>query len=116
MQWTGARYADRPTVEASIDIAALPRRCGPLVSDPLVMPELSTELQSVEWLDGADSPAVGARFRGHNRHEAMGEWSTTSPRRRVRAAAGVRLGRRGPGPNRPPPGASPSSPTGDGTG
>lgn len=77
MQWTGARYADLPTVEASIDIAAPPEAVWALVADPLLMPELSSELQAVEWLDGTDSAAVGARFRGHNRHQALGEWSTT---------------------------------------
>lgn len=47
-------------------------------SDVEYMPATSTELQTAEWLDGADGPAVGARFRGHNRHDAVGEWSTTS--------------------------------------
>ena len=78
MEWTGARYADSPTVEASIEIDAPPEAVWTLVADPLVMPEFSGELQAVEWLDAADSPAVGARFRGHNRHPALGEWSTTS--------------------------------------
>ncbi len=78
MEWTGARYADSPTVEAEIDIDAAPDRVWALVSDPLVMPEFSSELQAVEWLDDVDSPAVGSRFRGHNRHDALGEWSTTS--------------------------------------
>jgi hypothetical protein len=39
---------------------------------------MSTELQSIEWLDGATEPSVGARFVGHSKHEALGEWSTTS--------------------------------------
>lgn len=78
MEWTGARYADRPTVEASTQIAAPPGDVWPLIADPLLMPTLSSELQAVEWLDGADRAAVGARFRGHNRHDALGEWTTTS--------------------------------------
>jgi hypothetical protein len=32
----------------------------------------------IEWLDGATALAVGARFVGHNRHQAFGEWATTS--------------------------------------
>ncbi|GGX28956.1 SRPBCC family protein [Streptomyces lomondensis] len=78
MEWTGARYADKPTVEVTTWIAAPPGRVWELVSDVTGMPELSAELQSVRWLDGAAGPAVGARFAGRNRHEALGEWETTS--------------------------------------
>ncbi|HWF29223.1 MAG TPA: SRPBCC family protein, partial [Mycobacterium sp.] len=31
-----------------------------------------------EWLDGATEPAVGAKFVGRSKHEALGEWATTS--------------------------------------
>ncbi|MBV9205195.1 MAG: SRPBCC family protein [Actinobacteria bacterium] len=78
MEWTGARYADKPTVEARIWIDAPPARVWPLVSDVELMPAMSPELQSVEWLDGASGAAPGARFVGRNKHEAMGEWATTS--------------------------------------
>jgi len=78
MEWTGARYADKPTVEVRTWIAAPPRRVWELVSDMQLMPTMSQELQSIEWLDGVTEPAVGARFVGHSRHEAMGEWTTTS--------------------------------------
>ncbi len=77
MDWTGARYADTPTVDASTRIDAPPERVWELVSDPLLMPELSTELRAVEWLDDTTTSRVGARFRGHNKHDAIGEWSTT---------------------------------------
>jgi hypothetical protein len=33
-------------------------------------------LQGVEWIDDARAVAVGARFRGLNKHEAFGEWAT----------------------------------------
>ena len=78
MEWTGARYADLPTAEVSTWIEAPPERVWPLVSDIGLMPRLSRELQSVEWLDGVREPAVGARFLGRSRHDALGEWSTTS--------------------------------------
>ncbi|MEU5538780.1 SRPBCC family protein [Streptomyces sp. NPDC020362] len=78
MEWTGARYADKPTVEVRTWIEAPPERVWAVVSDIALMPAMSEELQSVEWLDGADGPCVGARFAGHSRHEAFGEWSTTS--------------------------------------
>lgn len=77
MDYTGVRYADAPTVEVVTTIAASPARVWELVSDPLLMPTFSAELQAAEWLDGHDSAAVGARFRGHSRHEAIGEWATT---------------------------------------
>jgi uncharacterized membrane protein len=78
MEWTGARYADKPTVEVRTWIGAPPARVWQFVSDVELMPALSSELQSVEWLDGASGPALGARFVGHSKHEAMGEWATTS--------------------------------------
>ncbi|MCV7199244.1 SRPBCC family protein [Mycobacterium angelicum] len=78
MEWTGARYADNPTVAASIWIDADPARVWSLVSDIELMPSLSNELQAVQWADGANVARVGARFVGHNSHEAFGDWSTTS--------------------------------------
>jgi uncharacterized membrane protein len=78
MEWTGARYADKPAVEVRIWIDAAPARVWELVSDIELMPATSPELQSVEWLDGARGPAAGARFAARNRHEALGEWGSTS--------------------------------------
>ena len=78
MEWTGARYADKPTVEVRTWIGASPARVWELVSDPGRMPAMSSELQSVEWLDGARGPAAGARFAARNRHEALGEWGSTA--------------------------------------
>jgi uncharacterized membrane protein len=53
MEWTGARYADTPTVQVQTWIDAPPDRVWAVVSDIAVMPTMSQELQSVEWLDGA---------------------------------------------------------------
>jgi len=78
MEWTGARYADKPTVEVRTWIDAPPARVWELVSDIGLMPATSQELQSTQWLDGATEPALGARFTGHSQHEALGEWTTTS--------------------------------------
>jgi uncharacterized membrane protein len=78
MEWTGARYADKPTVEVRTWIDAPPARVWGLVSDIQLMPSMSSELQSVTWLDGAEGPAVGASFLGCSRHEALGEWEATS--------------------------------------
>jgi len=78
MEWTGARYADKPTVEVRTWIGAPPARVWELVADVTRMPAMSSELQSVEWLDGANGPAAGARFGARNRHEALGEWESCS--------------------------------------
>lgn len=78
MEWTGARYADRPTVEVTTWVAAPPGTVWALVSDVTRMPEMSEELQSARWAAGASGPAVGARFVGRSRHEHFGEWETTS--------------------------------------
>jgi uncharacterized protein YndB with AHSA1/START domain len=78
VEWTGARYSDCPTVEVSTWIDAEPDRVWGLVSDIQLMPTFSDELQSVAWVDGAAGPRLGARFIGHNKHDALGQWSTTS--------------------------------------
>jgi uncharacterized protein YndB with AHSA1/START domain len=65
-------------VEVRTWIDAPPDRVWELVSDIELMPAMSSELQSVEWLDGANGPAAGARFTGRSKHDAMGEWETTS--------------------------------------
>jgi hypothetical protein len=78
MEWTGARYADCPTVEVQTFVDAAPERVWEIVSDIGLMPQLSEEVQRVEWTGGATGPAVGARFTGFNKHEAFGEWQTTS--------------------------------------
>ncbi len=46
------------------------------VTDISVPARCSAELQSVEWLDGATGVQLGARFRGRNRNDAIGEWET----------------------------------------
>jgi uncharacterized membrane protein len=78
VEWTGARYADKPTAEVSIWIDASPQLVWELVSDIELMPALSEELQAVDWLEGATEAAVGARFVGTSRHPDLGEWATTS--------------------------------------
>lgn len=46
------------------------------VTDITVPARRSAELRSVEWLDGATGVQLGARFRGRNRNDAIGEWET----------------------------------------
>jgi len=78
MEWTGARYADAPTVQVDAWIDGSPEQVWRLASDVRLMPELSGELQAVEWTGDGDIPAVGRTFTGRNRHDARGEWETTS--------------------------------------
>ena len=78
MEWTGQVYADCPVAAAQIDIDAPPERVWSLVSDIFVMPELSSELREVAWLDGVTGPAVGCRFTGRNANQVLGQWKTVS--------------------------------------
>ena len=63
--------------EVTIDVSAPPERVYALISDVTRMGEWSPECRRCEWIDGATGPAVGARFRGHNRLGPL-RWSTTS--------------------------------------
>jgi hypothetical protein len=71
---TRVRYRDCPTVEVSERIAGDPSEIWAAVTDITLPARFSPELQRVEWLDGADHVTVGARFRGYNKNDAIGEW------------------------------------------
>lgn len=71
------RFADGPTTDATLRISAAPEQLWPLVTDITLPAESSPELQAAVWLDGADSPALGARFEGRNRR-GDASWTTTS--------------------------------------
>jgi uncharacterized protein YndB with AHSA1/START domain len=70
------RYADGPTVEVDILIAAPIGRVWALVSDIELPARFSSEFLGARWLD--HEPGIGARFSGRNRHDAIGEWETVS--------------------------------------
>jgi uncharacterized protein YndB with AHSA1/START domain len=72
------RFADGPTIEVEVRIDAPPSRVWPFVTDVAVPVGLSNELQGARWEDGYDGPAVGAKIRGRNAVEGVGEWETTS--------------------------------------
>ena len=72
-----ARYADSPTVEVETLVEASPEVVWPLVCDIDLPARFSSEFQGASWLDGADGPALDARFKGRNRHEARGDWEAT---------------------------------------
>jgi len=67
------KYADSPSTEVSVHVDATPADLWPLISDINVPGSFATELQRAEWID--DEPAVGATFRGYNKHELVGEWN-----------------------------------------
>ena len=62
--------------EASTTIAADPVKVYNLVTDLPRMGEWSPENTGGSWVDGANGPSVGARFRGHNKRGVL-RWSTT---------------------------------------
>jgi hypothetical protein len=64
-----------PSAVGHITIGASPAEVFAVVGDPLAMARLGAEVHEARWLDGATSPAVGARFRGINRNGPR-RWST----------------------------------------
>lgn len=72
------RYVDGPTVRCDMYVQADPQRLWDLVTDIELPARFSPELQRVCWLDGADRPAIGARFEGYNRNALLGDWRTIS--------------------------------------
>jgi hypothetical protein len=72
------RYADGPTTEVELSIAARVEELWDLVSDINLPARFGSEFQGGRWLDGADAAALGARFTGRNKHAAIGEWETVS--------------------------------------
>ena len=72
------RYSDCPSTQAEVLIAAPAAVVWALVCDIQLPARFSSEFNGGEWLDGASSPAPGARFTGRNHHPAIGNWETTS--------------------------------------
>ncbi|WP_332644971.1 SRPBCC family protein [Aeromicrobium sp.] len=58
----------------AIDIAATPDRVYDLISDITRMGEWSPECIHCEWSNGADGPAVGARFKARNKGKRGPAW------------------------------------------
>jgi hypothetical protein len=70
------KYADGPTTEVELLIAAPLERIWDVVTDINLPAAFSEEFLGAEWIDGG--PALGAQFTGKNRHTALGEWETIS--------------------------------------
>ena len=58
-------------------VRAQPSVVYDLVSDVTRMGSWSPETTSCRWLGDATGPALGARFRGTNRHGPLLRWTTT---------------------------------------
>lgn len=69
---------DGPGQMVEIDIKAKPQVVWELVSDVNLSAEFSEEFQGGSWDDPDTEPQVGSTFTGHNKHAAIGEWSSTS--------------------------------------
>ena len=67
------KYADSPSTSVEVEIAAPVSVVWPFLCDINVPGSFSEEFQRAEWID--DGPALGATFRGYNRHPVVGEWS-----------------------------------------
>jgi hypothetical protein len=63
------------TAQVNVHIAASPEAVYGLVSDVSRMGEWSPETVKCEWLDGANGPAVGVRFKGTNKRGWV-RWAT----------------------------------------
>jgi uncharacterized protein YndB with AHSA1/START domain len=57
----------RRTCEANVKVTATPEAIWSVVSDVTRVGEWSGECQGCSWMDNADAPVPGARFRGRNR-------------------------------------------------
>jgi len=62
----------------TVHVDAPPEQVWALVSDVTNTGRFSPETFEAEWLDGATSPAIGARFRGHVKRNGRGPtyWTT----------------------------------------
>jgi hypothetical protein len=61
--------------EARQQVQASPEVVYDLVTDVTRMAEWSPECVGCEWINGADGPVPGARFRGRNKNR-LARWST----------------------------------------
>jgi hypothetical protein len=61
--------------QISLHMDADPADVYALVADVTRMPEFSPEIMSCTWLDGADGPAVGARFAARNKVASGFAWT-----------------------------------------
>jgi hypothetical protein len=70
------KYADSPRASIEVGIGAPAAKVWSLISDIDLPSRFSPEYQGGTWVGAG--PALGATFEGHNKHKAVGEWTTIS--------------------------------------
>ena len=70
-----ATFEDGPGIKVETDVKASPEKLWDLISDINLPSNFSDEFEGAEWLD--ETPEEGARFKGRNKNERMGEWEVT---------------------------------------
>lgn len=70
------KYADGPSTQVEIDVAAAPDVVWPYLCDINLPGSFSEEFRRAEWI--IDGPALGSTFRGYNFHPVVGEYSSVS--------------------------------------
>lgn len=68
-------HASGPGVTVEIEIDTKPDEIWPYISDPDLLARWSDEFMGAT-MDGP--PALGSTFVGHNHHDTLGDWDTTS--------------------------------------
>ncbi|MBV9060931.1 MAG: SRPBCC family protein [Pseudonocardiales bacterium] len=71
------QLSELPALEVCRSVSAPPEKVWTLVSDITRVGDWGGECVHAEWIDGADGPAVGARFRGHQVRQGR-EWTSVS--------------------------------------
>ncbi|WP_370948528.1 SRPBCC family protein [Amycolatopsis sp. cg5] len=71
------KYAEGPTVEAEIEIAAPSAEVWRWVVDIELPSRFSSEFLGADWADGWHGPELGAQFVGRSEHPRIGQWQTT---------------------------------------
>ncbi|HXT45724.1 MAG TPA: SRPBCC family protein [Pseudonocardiaceae bacterium] len=71
------QLSELPALEVCCRVAAPPRKVWALISDITRVGDWGGECVHAEWIDGADGPAVGARFRGRQRRQGQ-QWTSVS--------------------------------------
>lgn len=70
------KYANCPTADVEVVIEAPPAEVWPFVVDIDLPARFSPEFQGGRWVSDG-SPVPGSVFEGTNKHDAVGEWTTT---------------------------------------
>jgi hypothetical protein len=73
----GMPLSELPALEVCRCVAAPAGKVWALVSDITRVCDWGGECVHAEWIDGADGPGVGARFRGHQVGQGR-EWTSVS--------------------------------------